>query len=292
MKLLLLTSNSKLYSSRRILDEARARGHTIKAINPARCYMDIAANDPMVFFAKKKLKDIDCIIPRIPQNLTFYGMALIRQFEAMNIFCANSADSIWRARDKLLSLQLLSKKGLPLPKTGFANSTKQTDDLIKLVGGAPLVVKLLQGTQGKGVVLAETKKASESLIDAFRELNAHFLVQEFIKESKGCDLRIFVVGNKVVASMMRIAKEGEFRSNIHRGAIGQKVRITPKEREVAIKATKTMGLNIAGVDIMRSSTGPKIIEINASPGLEGIEGATKINVAGKIIEYLETKIAN
>ncbi len=289
MKIVLLSSNSKLYSSKRIVEEAKKKGHDIRVINPARCYMDITSDKPMVYFAKKKLNKIDAIIPRISQALTFYGMSVVRQFEAMGVYCANTADSIGRSRDKLLSLQLLAKQGLPLPRTSFASSTRQTEDLIKLVGGAPLVVKLLQGTQGKGVILGETHKASESLIDAFRELEANFLVQEFIKEAKGSDLRCFVVGDKVVASMMRVAKEGEFRSNIHRGATGVKVKITPEEREISVKAAKIMGLRIAGVDIMRSASGPKIIEINSSPGLEGIEGATKLNVAGKIIDFLEKK---
>ncbi len=290
MKIVILSLNKNIYSTKRIVDEGRSRGHTIEVLNPLLCFMDISTGAPMVHYKQRKIAKVDVIIPRIGSPISFYGMAIVRQFEMMGIYCLNSSDAIGRSRDKLRSMQLLSKKGLPLPRTSFASSTQQTKKLIELVGGAPTVVKLLEGTQGRGVVLGETQKASESLIDAFRELKANFLVQEFIKGAMGRDIRCFVVGEKVVASMMRVAKEGEFRSNIHRGGHGEKVTLTPDERKVAIKAARAMGLNLAGVDIIRSSSGPKILEVNSSPGLEGIEGTTAKNVAGEIIKYVETRV--
>jgi ribosomal protein S6--L-glutamate ligase len=254
--------------------------------------MDVSTGAPMVYYKKRKLDKFDIVIPRIGASISSYGMAIVRQFEMMGVYCLNSSNAIGRSRDKLRSLQILSQKGLPLPKTSFAKGTEQTEMLIELVGGAPNVVKLLEGSQGRGVVLAETQKASESLIDAFRELEANFLVQEFIKDANGSDIRCFVVGDKVVATMMRQAKEGEFRSNIHRGGVGIPIKITPEERKVAIGAAKAMRLNMAGVDIIRSGSGPKILEVNSSPGLEGIEGCTEKNIAIKIIEYVEENYTN
>ena len=287
MNIIILSSSKTLYSTKRIAEEAKKLGHNVEIIRPTRCYMDISSGSPMVHYMKKKLDKVDAVIPRIGASISSYGIAIVRQFEMMGVYCLNSSNAIGRSRDKLRSLQILSQKRLPLPKTSFAHSTQQTDALIKLVGGAPNVVKLVEGSQGKGVVLAETKKASESLIDAFRELNANFLVQEFIKDANGADIRCFVVGDKVVSAMMRQAKEGEFRSNIHRGGKGAPIKITPQERKIAIAAAKAMKLNMAGVDIIRSASGPKILEVNSSPGLEGIEGCTKQNIAVEIIKFVE-----
>jgi ribosomal protein S6--L-glutamate ligase len=287
MNILVLSVNKNLYSTKRLVEEAKNKGHKVEVIKPTDCYMDVSTGTPMVYYKKRKLNKFDAVIPRIGASITSYGMAIVRQFEMMGVYCVNSSNAIGRSRDKLRSLQILSQKGLPLPKTSFASSTQQTGMLINLVGGAPTVVKLLEGSQGRGVVLAETQKASESLIDAFRELQANFLVQEFIRDANGSDIRCFVVGDKVVATMMRQAKEGEFRSNIHRGGVGVPVKITSEERKVAVGAAKAMRLNVAGVDIIRSGSGPKILEVNSSPGLEGIEGCTEKNVAVKLIEYVE-----
>lgn len=250
MKIGILSRGPKLYSTRRLVEAAEAKGHEVMVIDPLKCFMNITSHKPSVHFKDQSLNDFDVIIPRIGASITFYGTAVVRQFEMMNAYCLNESVAISRSRDKLRSLQLLSKKGLGLPVTGFAHSTKNTDDLIKMVGGAPLVIKMLEGTQGKGVVLAETKKAAESVIDAFRGLNAHFLVQEYVKEAAGADIRCFVIGEKVVASMMRQALEGEFRSNLHRGGSAKSVKITPEERSTAVRAAKVMGLNVAGVDIL------------------------------------------
>lgn len=287
MNILILSANKNLYSTKRLVEEAKNKGHKVEVIKPTHCFMDVTTGVPMVYYKKRKLNKFDAVIPRIGASISSYGMAIVRQFEMMGVYCLNSSNAIGRSRDKLRSLQILSQKGLPLPKTSFASSTEQTEMLIDLVGGSPNVVKLLEGSQGRGVVLAETKKASESVIDAFRELDANFLVQEFIKDANGSDIRCFIVGDKVVATMMRQAKEGEFRSNIHRGGVGLPIKITPEERKVAIGAAKAMRLNIAGVDIIRSGSGPKILEVNSSPGLEGIEGCTEKNVAVKVIEYVE-----
>lgn len=287
MNILVLSVNKNLYSTKRLVEEAKNKGHKVEVIKPTDCYMDVSTGTPMVYYKKRKLNKFDAVIPRIGASITSYGMAIVRQFEMMGVYCVNSSNAIGRSRDKLRSLQILSQKGLPLPKTSFASSTQQTGMLINLVGGAPTVVKLLEGSQGRGVVLAETQKASESLIDAFRELQANFLVQEFIRDANGSDIRCFVVGDKIVATMMRQAKEGEFRSNIHRGGVGIPVKITSEERKVAVGAAKAMRLNVAGVDIIRSGSGPKILEVNSSPGLEGIEGCTEKNVAVKLIEYVE-----
>lgn len=286
MKVLILSSNPALYSTNRLIEEFTKNDIECEVVDPSRCYLDLSSGQPMVYFMGKKLNDFDAVLPRIGASISHYGISVVRQFEMMGVYCLNSSSAISRSRDKLRSLQLLSKQGIPLPKTSFASSTEQTQDLIKLVGGAPNVVKLVEGSQGRGVVLAETQKASESLIDAFRELHANFLVQEFIADANGADIRCFVVGGKVVAAMMRQAKEGEFRSNIHRGGKGMAVKLTPEERKIAVNAAKAMRLNMAGVDIIRSERGPMVLEVNSSPGLEGIEGATNLNVASEIINYI------
>jgi ribosomal protein S6--L-glutamate ligase len=287
MKIGILSRSSNIYSTKRLVEAGKARGHEVEVIDTLKCYMDITSKKPMVHYQNRILDDFDAIIPRIGASITFYGTAVIRQFEMMGVSSLNESVAISRARDKLRSLQLLSRKGIGLPITGFAHSTKMTQELIKLVGGAPLVIKLLEGTQGKGVVLAETDGAAESVIDAFREMDANILVQEFIKEARGSDIRCFVIGDEVVATMKRTAKEGEFRSNLHRGGSAQVVTITKEERMAALGATKALGLNVAGVDLLRSDRGPLIMEVNSSPGLNGIETATGKDVAGMIIEYLD-----
>lgn len=287
MKIAILSRGPKLYSTRRLIEAAQQRGHEVQLINPLRCYMNIASHCPTIHYRGQELPKIDAIIPRIGASITFYGAALIRQFEMMNIYCVNRSLAITRSRDKLRCLQLLSSKGLGLPVTGFSHSPGDIKDLIKMVGGAPLVIKLLEGTQGIGVVLAETSKAAESVIEAFLGLKANIMVQEYIKESKGADIRCFVVGGKVVAAMQRKAKSGEFRSNIHRGGTSSVVELTAKERKVAVMAAELIGLNVAGVDMLRSKRGPLIMEINSSPGLEGIEKTTGKDVASAIIEFIE-----
>lgn len=287
MNIAILSRNAKLYSSRRLAEAAKQRGHDVSVVNPLKCYMDITSMRPGIYYRGEQLRGFDAVIPRIGASITFYGTAVLRQLEMMGVYPVNESVAIGRSRDKLRSLQLLARKGIGLPVTGFAHDVDDTDELIKLVGGAPLVVKLLEGTQGKGVVLAETKKAAESVIDAFRELNANFLVQEFIKEAGGSDIRALVIGEKVVAAMMRTAKEGEFRSNLHRGGSARVIKLTPEERSTAVRAAKTMGLNVAGVDILRSNHGPVIMEVNSSPGLEGIELATGKDVAGQIIDFID-----
>jgi ribosomal protein S6--L-glutamate ligase len=287
MKIAILSRNRKLYSTRRLVEAAKQRGHDPRVIDTLGCYMDITSTRPAVYYKNEKLTGFEAVIPRIGASITFYGMAVVRQFEIMGVYSLNESVAIGRARDKLRALQLLARAGLGLPITGFAHSPDDIKSLIKLVGGAPLVIKLLEGTQGKGVVLAETAKASESVIDAFRELDANFLLQEFVREAGGADIRCFVVGNRVVAAMMRQSKEGEFRSNLHRGGTATLVKLTPKERGTAVKAAKVMGLNVAGVDIMRGKDGPLVLEVNSSPGLEGIENATGKDVAGMIIGFIE-----
>lgn len=287
MKIAILSRNTKLYSTQRLVEAARERGHEVRVIDPLRCYMNIATHNPEIHYRGEVLKGFDAVIPRIGASITFYATAVLRQFEMTGVFPLNESVAISRARDKLRSLQLLSRRGIGLPVTGFAHSPDDTHDLLQLVGGTPVVIKLLEGTQGVGVVLAETKKAAESVIDAFRGLDAHFLVQEFIKEAAGTDIRCFVIGEKVVASMIRRAKEGEFRANIHRGGTAEPIKITPEERSTAVRAAKIMGLNVAGVDIMRSTHGPVVLEVNSSPGLEGIEAASKKNIATQIIDFIE-----
>lgn len=290
MKIIILASNRNLYSNKRLIEAGEARGHEMRFVNLSECYMNITASKPGVHYrGGEVLQGFDAVIPRIRPSMTFYGTAVTRQFEMMGLYCLNDSVSVIRSRDKLRTLQLLSKRDVDMPITGFANSPEDTKDLIKMVGGAPLVIKLLEGTQGKGVVLAETNKAAESVINAFKSLKANILVQEFIKEAGGKDLRCFVVGDKVVASIQREAAEGEFRANLHLGGTANIVKITPKERAMAVKAAKVIGLEVAGVDIVRSHSGPKILEINSSPGLEGIEGATEKDIAGMMIEHIEKK---
>ncbi|MBE0501628.1 MAG: 30S ribosomal protein S6--L-glutamate ligase [Desulfuromonadales bacterium] len=287
MKIAILSRNPELYSTSRLVEACHQRGHDVRVIDPLRCYMTIASQRPTIHYKGEELTGYDAIIPRIGASITFFGTAVVRQFEMMNVYSVNESVAISRSRDKLRSLQLLARKGIGLPVTGFAQSTKYTQDLINQVGGAPLVVKLLEGTQGIGVVLAETQKAAESVIEAFRGLQAQILVQEFIKEAHGADLRCFVIGDKVVAAMMRQGAEGEFRSNIHRGGKATVVRLTPEERSTAVRSARIMGLNVAGVDILRSNHGPVVMEVNSSPGLQGIETSTGKDVAGAIIQFIE-----
>jgi ribosomal protein S6--L-glutamate ligase len=291
VKLAILSRKPQLYSTRRLKDAGEERGHDVMVIDYLRCYMNISSLKPVVMYRGQPLEGIDAVIPRIGAPHTFYGTAVVRQFEVMNVLSANESQAITRSRDKFRCLQLLARNGIGLPVTGFAHSTKDVQGLINTVGGAPLVVKLLEGTQGIGVVLAETQKAAESVIEAFRGLHANILVQEYIHESRGTDVRCFVVGGRVIGAMERRARPGEFRSNLHRGGTASKARLTPEERSTAVRAAKAMGLNVAGVDILRSNHGPVVMEVNSSPGLEGIERATEIDVAGKIIAFLEKRAA-
>ena len=287
MKIAVLSRKPQLYSTRRLAEACEERGHEVQIVDTLRCYMDITSHRPAVYYRGEKLIDFDAVIPRIGASITFYGTAVVRQFEMMGVYSLNESVAITRSRDKLRSLQLLARKGIGLPVTGFAHSTKETEDLIRLTGGAPLVIKLLEGTQGIGVVLAETDKAATSVIEAFRGLKANILVQEFIKESGGEDIRCFVIGDRVVAAMKRKGKEGEFRSNLHRGGTAEMIRITPEERSTAVRAAKIMGLNVSGVDLLRSNHGPVVMEVNSSPGLEGIEKASGKDIAGSVIRYVE-----
>ncbi len=288
LKIGLLASNPELYSNKRIMEAGEMRGHEMHFLNIKECYMKLDAKTPEIHYRGGIiLNKFDAIIPRIRPSITFYGCALTRQFEALNVYCLNSASAITQSRDKLFSLQLLLQSGIDIPTTGFANSPLDTNDLIKMVGGPPLIVKLLEGTQGKGVVLAETKKAAESVINAFKSLNANILVQEFIKEADGKDLRLFVVDGKVVATIQREAMAGEFRANIHLGGTASIIKPTSEEKKIAIRAAKAMDLKVAGVDIIRSSKGPLLLEVNSSPGLEGIEGATNKDIAGEMITAIE-----
>lgn len=287
MNIAILSRNAKLYSTRRLVEAAEARGHEVRVLDVLRCYMNITSNRPSIHYKGEDLTGFDAVIPRIGASVTFYGTAVLRQFEMMDVYPANESVAISRSRDKLRSLQLLARKGIGLPVTGFAHSPDDVGDLIDMVGGAPLVIKLLEGTQGIGVVLAETHKAAESVIEAFMGLKANILTQEFIKEAGGADIRCFIVGDKVVAAMKRQGKEGEFRSNLHRGGSASLIRITPEERSTALRAAKTMGLNVAGVDLLRSNHGPVVMEVNSSPGLEGIEAASGKDIAGAIIEFIE-----
>ncbi|AJC50228.1 30S ribosomal protein S6--L-glutamate ligase [Coxiella endosymbiont of Amblyomma americanum] len=287
MKIIILSTKKKLYSTQRLKEAAWSRGHQVKIINTLRCYMSLIHEKPTIHYMGKKLAAYDAIIPRIGSSVTFYGTAVVRQFEMMGIFCLNSSIAITRSRDKFRSLQFLSRKGIDLPITGFAHSPDDIDDLIQMVGGPPLIIKLIEGTQGIGVVLAETKKAAESVIQAFLGLKVNIIIQEFIEETQGRDVRCFVINNKVVAAMQREAQSGDFRSNVHRGGTIKLIKITPKEREIAINAVKAMGLNVAGVDLLRSKRGPLVLEVNASPGLRGIETITRQDIAGMIINFIE-----
>ena len=288
MRIAVLSRKASLYSTRRLVEAGKARGHDMMVVDYLRCYMKITSHKPAVMFRGEVLEGLGAVIPRIGASRTFYGTAVVRQFEMQGVFAVNESQGISRARDKLRSLQLLARAGVGLPVTGFAHSTKDVQGVIDIAGGAPLVVKLLEGTQGIGVVLAETRKAAESVIEAFRELDANILVQEFIKEARGQDIRAFVVGGRVVAAMRRIGAPGEFRSNLHRGGSAEAVKLTPEERSTALRSAKAMGLNVAGVDMLRSNHGPVVMEVNSSPGLEGIERATGVDVAGKIVAFVES----
>jgi ribosomal protein S6--L-glutamate ligase len=281
MKIAILSTNKNLYSTARLVEAGRERGHEMPVINHKHCYMNITSHNPSIHLKGEAITGVDAVIPRIGASVSFYGTAVVRQFEMMGVYSVNESVAISRSRDKLRASQLLARRGIGLPVTGFANSPGDTEDLLRITGGA------LEGTQGVGVVLAETKKAAESVIEAFRGLKANFMVQEFIAEARGADIRCLVVGDKVVASMRRQGKEGEFRSNLHRGGSATLIKITPEERSTAVRSAKVMGLNVAGVDLLRSNHGPVVMEVNSSPGLEGIEKATKKNVAGLIIEFIE-----
>ncbi len=286
MHLAILSRNANLYSTRRLIEAAEQQGHSVRVVDTLRCYMNVTTSKPSIHYRGEELENFDAIIPRIGASVTFYGTAVLRQFEMMGVYTLNESVAITRSRDKLRSLQLLSRKGIGLPITGFAHSPDDIPDLIRMVGGAPLVIKLLEGTQGIGVVLAETEKAAESVIQAFMGLKANIMVQEYIKEAGGADIRCFVIGDKVVAAMKRQASPGEFRSNLHRGGSAELIKITPQERATATRAAKAMGLNVCGVDLLRSNHGPVVMEVNSSPGLEGIEAATGKDIAGQIIEYI------
>ena len=287
MRIAILSSNSSLYSTRRLVEAAVRRGHQVEIVDTLRCYLNVSAERPEIHYKGARLGDIDAVIPRVGASVTTYGTAVLRQLEALGVFAANPAAAISCARDKLRALQLLARKGIALPTTGFAYSPDDVDDLIAMVGGPPLVIKLLEGAQGIGVVLAETRQAAQSVIQAFMDLRVNIMVQEFIREAQGSDIRCLVIGGRVVAAMKRQAKEGDFRSNLHRGGTGSAVRITPEERSIAVRAARTLGLSIAGVDILRSHRGPLVLEVNSTPGIEGIEGVTGKDVAGLMIEFLE-----
>lgn len=287
MNIAILSRDPKLYSTRRLKEAGESRGHRVEIINHMKCVLMVEKKNPMVLYNGRKLDYFDAIIPRIGASVTFYGAAVVRQFEMMKVFTACESQALIRSRDKLRSLQILSRAGIGLPKTIFMDYSKESDGVVEAVGGAPVVIKLLEGTQGLGVVLAENKKAAQSVIEAFHGVHARIIVQEFIKEAKGADIRAFVVDGEVVGAMKRQARDGEFRSNLHRGGYAEVVKLTRQERATAISAAKKMGLGVAGVDMLPSKRGPLIIEVNSSPGLEGIEGATKVDIAGKIIKYLE-----
>lgn len=287
MRIAILSRNPKLYSTSRLVEAGNLRGHQVEVIDTMHCYMDVTSSKPGVRYKGKALPAYDAVIPRIGASVTFYGTAVVRQFEMMGTFSINESVAISRSRDKLRSLQLLSRKGVGLPRTGFAHHPDNIKDLIKNVGGAPVVIKLLEGTQGIGVVLADTQKAAESIVEAFMGLKANILIQEYIKEAGGADIRCLVVGGKVIAAMKRQAADGEFRSNLHRGGSAELVKLTPTERKTAISAAKIMGLNMCGVDILRSSRGPVVMEVNSSPGLKGIEAATGKDVSSMIFDFIE-----
>jgi len=290
MKIGILSRGPKLYSTKRLIAAAEARGHEVQVVDVLRCYMNITSSKPTIYYKRNGVREkleFDAVIPRIGASVTSYGTAVLRQFEVAHVYSINESVALTRSRDKLRAHQLLARKGIGMPITGYANRADATEDLIEFVGGAPLIVKVLSSTQGKGVLLAETYKAGESLINAFRDLETEFLVQEFIEEAGGADIRCFVIGDKVIAAMQRTAKEGEFRSNLHMGGTAKVIKLTPEERALAIKAAKVMGLDLAGVDIVRSKRGPLVLEVNSSPGLEGIEAATGKDIAGAIIDYIE-----
>ena len=287
MNIAILSTGPKLYSTLRLKEAGEKRGHRMEIIDHMKCVLYIEKKNPVVLYQGRKLDYFDAIIPRIGASVTFYGAAVVRQFEMMKVFTAVESQALIRSRDKLRSLQILSRAGLGLPKTIFMDYSKDTEGVVESVGGAPVVIKLLEGTQGLGVVLAENKKAAQSVIEAFHGLKTRIIVQEFIKEAKGADIRAFIVDGEVVGAMRRQAKEGEFRSNLHRGGTATVVKLSRAEKHAAISGAKKMGLGVAGVDMLPSKRGPLILEVNSSPGLEGIEGATKIDIGGKIIQYLE-----
>ncbi len=289
MNIAVLSRNQKLYSTRRLIEAGEERGHNMRLLDHLKCYVSIEKLNPEIHYEGKKVEEIDAIIPRIGASVTFYGCAIVRQFEMMGVVSASESQAIVRSRDKLRSLQILSRAGVDMPKTGFARLPKDKSDIIEMVGGTPVVIKLLEGTQGIGVVLAETKKAAESVLDAFYGLKTNILIQEFIKESRGSDIRAFIVDGKVVGAMKRTGKEGDFRSNLHRGGSAEAIKLSAVERRTAIKAAKALGLAIAGVDMLQSDRGPLVMEVNSSPGLQGIEQSTGIDIASKIIKYLEQR---
>jgi ribosomal protein S6--L-glutamate ligase len=290
MKIAILSRNAKLYSTVRLVEAARARGHRVRVLDPLRCYMRIEPGAFAVHYKGRALADYDAVIPRVGASITFYGTAVLRQFEMMGVFTPNSSDAILRARDKLRCLQLLARETLGLPATVFGDNPDDTNDLLAMLGDPPHVIKLNEGSQGQGVLLAEKRSASQSVIEAFRGLYANFLVQEFIREANGADIRCFVVGGKVVAAMRRQGREGEFRSNLHRGGSASVAQLNAAETDTALRAARVMGLNVAGVDLLRSRRGPLVLEVNSSPGLEGIEAATGVDVAGEVIEYLQRRV--
>ncbi len=287
MKIAILSRGSKLYSTRRLVEAGRERGHEVRVIDTLRCYMNMATAKPSINYRGEPLEGFDAVIPRIGASITFYGTAVVRQFEMMGVYAVNESVAIARSRDKLRSMQLLARRDIGLPVTGFAHTADDIPDLINMVGGAPLVVKLLEGTQGVGVVLCETRKAAESVIEAFFGIDVNIMVQEYIAEAGGADVRCFVIGDRVVAAMRRQAQPGEFRSNLHRGGSAEKARISPAERRTAVGAARAMGLNVAGVDLIRSNHGPLVLEVNSSPGLEGIEQSTDVDVGGLVIKFIE-----
>lgn len=287
MKIAMMARNANLYSHKRLKEAAEERGHQLDIINTLRCYMNIASRRPEMYCNGEKLEGYDAVIPRIGASVTFYGLAVLRQFEMMGVYPLNESVAIGRSRDKLRSMQLLARDGIGLPVTTFAHDPKQTDEVLKLAGGAPIVIKLLEGTQGLGVVLADTNRSATSVVEAFRASGTNILLQEFIKEAGGTDIRAIVVGGKVIAAMKRTGAEGDFRSNLHRGGSAEVIKLSPEERSTAIRAAKSMGLNVCGVDMLRANHGAVVMEVNSSPGLEGVEKATDLDVAGKIIEYIE-----
>lgn len=287
MKIAMLARNAELYTHKRLKAAAEERGHTLDIINTLRCYMNIASRRPEVYYNGDKLVGYDAVIPRIGASVTFYGMAVLRQFEMQGVYPLNESVGIGRSRDKLRSMQLLARDGIGLPVTTFAHDPKQTEEVLDLAGGAPVVIKLLEGTQGIGVVLADTKRSAKSVVEAFRGAGVNILVQEFIKEAGGSDIRAIVIGGKVVASMKRTGAKGDFRSNLHRGGSAEVIKLSPEERSTAIRAAKAMGLNVCGVDMLRANHGPVVMEVNSSPGIEGVEKATGLDIAGKIIAYIE-----
>ncbi len=287
MKIAMLARNPKLYTHRRICEAARARGHEIEVINTLRVSINITSKRPALYYRKRRIEDFDAVIPRIGASITFYGLAVLRQFEVIGVYPLNESVAIGRSRDKLRCLQLLARRGIGLPVTAFTNDPKQAEDVVDLVGGAPVVIKLLEGTQGIGVMLGETMKSAKSVIEAFQGADVNILVQEFIKEAGSTDIRALVIGERVVAAIKRTGPPGEFRSNLHRGGFSEKVKITPQERATAVKAARTLGLNVCGVDMLRSRNGPLVMEVNSSPGIEGLEKATGVDVAGLMIEFLE-----